>query len=319
MDKYSRIYVAGHEGLPGSAIVRKLQAQGHEDIVLGVEGEPDLLRQASVEEFFAKERPEYVFLMAEKAGGIQANRDYPADFMTDNIVIQSNVIRSSYRHGVKRLIFPGSSCMYPGDCSQPINEEYLLCGRPEPTSEAYALAKIAGVRMCSYFNRQYNTRYTAVVPSGMYGPGDSFDPVRSHVIPSLISRIQRAVDEGTDRISIWGSGRPLREFIYVDDAADACVFIMKKQIDSDLLNIGTGRETSIRQVAGLIAQAAGFTGDMVFDTSKPDGAPRKLLDSSKLHAAGWKPSTGLEEGIKMTVDWYRKTVGYRVSGQPAGT
>lgn len=317
----ARIYIAGHRGLVGSAFVRKLKAQGYNNLILRTSKELDLRRQADVESFFAREKPEYVFLAAAKVGGIHANNAYPAEFIYDNIAIQTNVVHESWRAGVKRLLFLGSSCIYPRDCPQPMKEEYLLTGPLEPTNEPYAIAKIAGIEMCWSYNRQYGTKYLAVMPTNLYGPNDNFDLETSHVLPALIRKMYEAkvVSESPalspqPSVIVWGTGTPRREFLHVDDLADACVFLMNLP-DSDflsvlsrrrslppLINIGCGEDITIRELAELVAKIVGFKGELVFDTSRPDGTPRKLLDVSKLRKLGWQPKISLREGIRQTYE-----------------
>jgi GDP-L-fucose synthase len=307
----ARIYVAGHGGLVGSALVRALDRAGYRNLILHTHAELDLTDAAAVRQFFAAERPEYVFLAAAKVGGILANRTYPADFIFQNLAIQANVIDSAYRWRAKRLLFLGSSCIYPKLCPQPIKEEYLLTGPLEPTNRPYALAKIAGIEMCWAYNRQYGTRFLAAMPTNLFGPGDRYDLHDSHVIPALLRKMHEAKVRGAAEVEIWGSGTPRREFLYSDDAADACVFLMnlpeeklKRIVPEDemplLVNIGCGEDTTIHEVADLIADVVGFKGRQVFDFSKPDGTPRKLLDISRLKALGWKPQTSLREGLKKT-------------------
>jgi GDP-L-fucose synthase len=322
MDKNAKIYVAGHRGLVGSALVRKLQSEGYRNLVLRTSKELDLKNPAAVAEFFAQEKPEYVFLAAAKVGGIVANQSYPADFIYDNLMIECNVIHQAYLTGVERLLFLGSSCIYPKLAPQPLKEEYLLTGPLEPTNDAYAVAKIAGITMCRAYNRQYGTRYLAAMPTNLYGPGDNFDLEKSHVLPALIRKFHEAKCAGTETVTIWGTGAPYREFLHVDDLADACLFLMnlaEKEFVSllatspqspapALINIGSGDEVTIRELALLVKEAVGFEGSLVFDSSKPDGTPRKLCDVSKLHALGWKHRTRLEEGIQSSYEWYRNNL-----------
>lgn len=304
MDKTNRIFVAGHRGLVGSAIVRNLHNKGYENFLLRNRQEVDLTDQHAVERFFASEKPVYVFLAAAHVGGIHANSTYPADFFYLNSMIQNNVIHSAYRHGVRKLLFLGSSCIYPKLCPQPMKEEYLLSGYLEPTNEAYALAKISGLRMCQYYNTQYGTDFISCMPTNLYGSNDSFDLENSHVLPALIRKFHRAKVNGDSSVEIWGTGSPLREFMHVDDMADACVYLMENYSGQEHVNIGTGEELSIRELALLIKRIVGYEGDLLFDPSKPDGTPRKLLDVSKLHQLGWKHSIDLERGIRSTYDWY---------------
>jgi GDP-L-fucose synthase len=318
-DKKATIFVAGHRGLVGSAIVRKLQAEGYSNLLLRTSEELDLRNQAEVTDFFDREKPEYVFLAAAKVGGIVANSSYPAEFMYDNLMIQNNVIHNAWVTGVKRLLFLGSTCIYPKLAPQPLKEEYLLTGPLEPTNDAYALAKIAGITLCRSYNRQYGTRYLAAMPTNLYGPGDNFDLEKSHVLPALIRKFHEAKLSGSGTVTIWGSGTPKREFLHVDDLADACLFLMTLPEDvfsslltlhssPALLNIGSGEEVSIRDLALLIRDVVGFGGDLSFDTTKPDGTPRKLCDVSRLHDLGWKHTLGLKDGLIGTYAWYLANV-----------
>ena len=315
MDKKAAIFVAGHRGLVGSAIVRKLHAEGYKNLLLRTSEELDLRNQSAVADFFAQEKPEYVFLAAARVGGIIANSTYPAEFIYDNLMIQSNVIHNAHVVGVKRLLFLGSTCIYPKLAPQPLKEEYLLTGPLEPTNDAYAHAKIAGISMCRAYNRQYGTRYLAAMPTNLYGPGDNFDLEKSHVLPALIRKFHEAKLSGAGTVSIWGSGNPKREFLHVDDLADACLFLMnlEENVLSSLLthdsspaliNIGSGEEVSIRELALLVKGAVGFEGELLFDATKPDGTPRKLCDVSKLHALGWKHGIGLKDGVRGVYQWY---------------
>jgi len=306
-----KIYVAGDHGLVGSALVRQLRVRGHVNLVVRAHRELDLTDQNEVREFFAQERPEHVFLAAAKVGGILANSTYPAEFISQNLLIQTNVIQEANRTGVKRLLFLGSSCIYPKHASQPIKEEYLLTGPLEPTNRAYAVAKIAGIEMCRSFNIQYGTRFLAAMPSNLYGPGDHYDLDNCHVIPALIRKMHEAKLSGADQVAIWGTGQPRREFLFSDDAANACVFLMTlsdEELDAILVNahslpivnVGCGNDVSIRRLAELVAEVVGFCGSLVFDTSKPDGTLQKVLDISVLAGMGWRPSTGLQEGLART-------------------
>ena len=304
MEKDSKIYIAGHRGLVGSALVRKLTEMGYMNLIARTHAELDLTRQRDVEDFFDKERPEYVFLAAAKVGGILANNTYPAEFIYSNIVVQSNVIHSSYLFGVKKLLFLGSSCIYPRDCPQPMKEEYLLSGYLEPTNEPYAVAKIAGIKMCQSYNRQYGTNYISVMPTNLYGPNDNFDLQNAHVLPALIRKFHEAKVADQKEVVVWGTGSPRREFLYIEDLADACVFFMNNYNSSEIINIGVGKDISIRELALMVKEIVDYNGELVFDTSKPDGTPRKLLDVSKLSSLGWKAKTSLEEGIKKTYEWY---------------
>jgi GDP-L-fucose synthase len=306
MNLDSRIYVAGHRGLVGSAIVRRLQADGATNLILRAHDELDLVDQAAVEAFFATERPEYVFLAAAKVGGIHANSNYPAEFIHDNLAIQTNVIHNAWKHGVKKLLFLGSSCIYPRDSPQPIKEEYLLTGPLEPTNEWYAVAKIAGLKMCQAYRQQYGFNAICAMPTNLYGPGDNYDAENSHVVPALIRRIHQAKVIAAPLVSIWGSGRPLREFLHVDDLADALVFLMRAYSDGDIINVGSGLEISIAELAALLSEIIGYQGELEFDSSRPDGTPRKLLDSSRLNTMGWQPRMDLKTGLRDATLWFDK-------------
>jgi GDP-L-fucose synthase len=307
MQSDSRIFVAGHRGLVGSSLVRGLQRKGFHNLLTQTRAELDLSDREAVAKYFEATQPEYVFLAAAKVGGILANDTLPADFIRDNLDIQNSVIEASYQVGVKRLLFLGSSCIYPKACPQPIREEYLLTGPLEPTNRAYALAKIAGIEMCWAYNRQYGTKYLAAMPSNLYGPGDNFDLQSSHVLPALIRKAHAAKKNGTDFV-VWGSGRPERELLYSDDLADACLYLMSaedelfntllKDDEPPLINIGAGSDVTIRQLADLVAKVVGFEGAMTFDASKPDGTPKKLMDSTRMRGLGWEPKVGLEDGIR---------------------
>jgi GDP-L-fucose synthase len=300
VNKSDKIYVAGHRGLVGSALMRRLERGGYRNIVSRPHSELDLANQAAVEAFFAREKPRHVFLAAGRVGGITANANYPARFIYDNLAIEVNVIDASHRHGVDKLLFLGSSCIYPKLAPQPMKEEYLLTGTLEPTNEPYAIAKIAGLKMCAAYNREHGTEYLCVMPTNLYGPGDNFDPETSHVLPALIRKVHEAKERDSQEIVLWGSGEPLREFLHSDDLADACIHLMERHRAADLgefVNIGAGREISIRELAMLIAEIAGYRGRLVYDSSKPDGTPRKLLDSSRLAALGWNARIALREGI----------------------
>lgn len=304
MDKGARIFVAGHRGLVGSALVRKLQAEGFRNLILRTRGELDLTDQAAVERFFAQERPEYVFLAAAKVGGILANSTYPADFIRVNLQIQVNVIDAAYRYGVKKLLFLGSSCIYPKYAPQPLREEYLLSGPLEPTNEAYAVAKIAGIKMCQAYRQQYGFNAISLMPTNLYGPGDNFDLETSHVVPALIRKFHEAKEEGRKEVVVWGSGTPRREFLHVDDLADAALFLMDHYDEGEIINVGVGEDISIRELAELVADIVGFQGEIVYDRSKPDGTPRKLLDVTRLFALGWRPKIPLREGLVATYRWF---------------
>ncbi|EGK72355.1 Putative GDP-L-fucose synthase 2 [Methyloversatilis universalis FAM5] len=316
MDKNARIYVAGHRGLVGSAIVRNLEGKGYANILKRTHAELDLTDAAAVDAFFAEHRPEYVFLAAAKVGGIVANNSYPAEFIRDNLAIQTNVIHSAWKHGVTRLMFLGSSCIYPKMAPQPMREDCLLTGPLEPTNRPYALAKIAGIEMCWSYNRQYGTKYLAVMPTNLYGPGDNYHPENSHVIPALLRKFHEAKQRGDSAVTIWGTGTPRREFLYSDDMADACVFLMNLDDDkytsllgSDesktgrfeppLVNVGVGEDVTIKELAELVGKVVGFEGELVFDTTKPDGTPRKLLDVSRLHSIGWVAHKKLNDGLNI--------------------
>lgn len=305
MNETARIYVAGHRGLVGSAIVRKLQANGYSNLVLRTSRELDLRNQASTRAFFAQEKPEYVFLAAARVGGIHANDRFPADFIADNLGIQQNVITSAYESGVTKLLFLGSSCIYPRECPQPIKEEYLLTGPLEPTNEWYAVAKIAGIKLCQAYNRQHGTRFISLMPTNLYGPNDNFDLDTSHVLPAMIRKFHEAKEQGT-RVTLWGSGTPRREFLHVDDLADACLFLMRHYDASEIVNVGTGSDLTVRELSGLIGETVGFQGEVVWDESKPDGTPRKLLDVSRIQKLGWKARTPLAEGLAETYAWFRQ-------------
>lgn len=307
MEQEAKIYVAGHLGLVGGAILRRLQKAGFQNLVLRSLEELDLREQSAVARFFAQEKPDYVFLAAARVGGIYANSTYPAQFIYDNLMVQSNIIHQAYVHGVRKLLFLGSSCIYPKFAPQPMKEEYLLDGKLEPTNEPYAVAKIAGIRMCQAYNREYGTRFISVMPTNLYGPGDNFDLQDSHVIPALVRRIHEAKMGKADEVVIWGTGSPRREFLYVDDLADACLFLMENYEDPEIINIGVGKDLTIKEVARLIAMAVGFSGRLTFDTTKPDGTPQKLLDVTRLRQLGWEARMPLEEGLRQTYAWFLKS------------
>jgi GDP-L-fucose synthase len=298
MQKTSSIFVAGHRGLVGSSLVRTLQSQGFTNILTRTHSELDLQNQAAVEEFFKNERPEYVFLGAAKVGGIYANNTYPAEFAYSNMQIQCNVVHFSHKYNVKKLCFLGSSCIYPKFAPQPMNESSLLTGPLEETNKAYALAKIGGIVMCQSYNRQYGTNYISVMPTNLFGPNDNYHPENSHVLPALIRRFHEAKVAQAPSVTIWGTGSALREFLYSDDLADACVYLMKNYDDGEIVNIGSGEEVSIKHLAFMVKEAVGYEGELKFDTSKPDGTPRKLLDCSKLHSLGWKHKISIRDGLK---------------------
>ena len=304
MEKSSKIYVAGHRGLVGSAIVRALQGRGFKNILTKTHAELDLVDQAAVRRFFESEKPDYVFLAAVKVGGIHANNTYPAEFIYINLQIQNNVIHNSYLSGVKKLCFLGSSCIYPKFAPQPMREEYLLDGKLEPTNEPYAIAKIAGIKMCQSYNRQYGTNFISVMPTNLYGPNDNYDLENSHVLAALIRKFVEAKRMNAPSVVVWGTGKPRREFLHVDDMAEACLFLMETYNDGEIVNVGTGEDISIRELAELIRSEVGFTGDVDFDGSKSDGTPRKLLDVSKIRLLGWTPLVDLQEGIRMIVKAY---------------
>ncbi|MDF2673250.1 MAG: GDP-fucose synthetase [Clostridiales bacterium] len=307
MDDYSKIYIAGHNGLVGSAIFRNLKGRGFHNLIVKSHKELDLEDQLAVREFFTKERPEYVFLAAAKVGGIQANNTIPADFIYNNLMIQNNVIKACHDFNVKKLLFLGSTCIYPKLCPQPIKEEYLLSGYLEKTNEAYAIAKIAGLEMCKFFKRQYGDNFISCMPTNLYGSNDNFDLHNSHVLPALLRKFHEAKQNHDMDVEVWGTGNPLREFMYVDDMADACVFLMDKYDDEGQVNIGTGEEITIRELAYLIKRIVGYNGNIIFNSSLPDGTLRKLTDVSKLHSLGWKHKISIEEGIILTYDWYVNT------------
>ena len=300
MNKDSKIYVAGHAGMVGSAICRRLKAENYVNICTKSHKELDLTRQSEVEDFFATEKPEYVFLAAAKGGGIIANSRHGADFMYDNMILEMNVIHSAWKNGCKKLMFLGSSCIYPRLAPQPMKEDCLLTSSLEKTNEAYALAKISGLKYCEYLNVQYGTDYISVMPTNLYGPNDNYHPEHSHVLPALIRRFHEAKVSGAKEVVCWGTGAPLREFLYVDDLADACVFLMNNYSGNETVNLGTGKELSIKQLTELVAKVVGYTGKISWDSSKPDGTPRKLLDVSKLSSLGWHYKTELEDGIRLT-------------------
>lgn len=323
MDTHAKIYVAGHRGLVGSALMRNLRAKGYANILTRTHAELDLTSQATVESFFAEENPDYVFLAAAKVGGIHANNTYPAEFIHDNLAIQTNIIHSAYKNNVKRLLFLGSSCIYPKLAPQPMREEHLLTSELEPTNRPYALAKIAGIEMCWSYNRQYKTQYLAVMPTNLYGPGDNYHPENSHVIPALIRRFHEAKLANAPKVSVWGTGTPRREFLYSEDMADACVYLMNLPDErfspllgqerndglAPLINIGVGHDLSIRELAEIVQRVVGYRGALEFDSTKPDGTPRKLMCVDRLHAMGWKAGTGMEEGLARAYQDFLATTG----------
>ena len=302
MKREAKIYVAGHKGMVGSAIVRVLKEKGYTNLVTRTHQELNLCRQQEVEDFFAEEKPEYVFLAAAKVGGIVANQEALADFMYENATLEMNVIHAAWQNGCKKLLFLGSSCIYPRMAPQPMQESCLLTSELEQTNEAYALAKIAGLKYCEYLNRQYGTDYISAMPTNLYGPNDNYHPTHSHVLPALIRRFHEAKEAGLHQVTCWGTGTPLREFLYVDDLADACVFLMNHYSGNETVNVGTGKELTIKSLTELTAKVVGYEGEILWDTSKPDGTPRKLLDVSKLEKLGWKYQTELEEGIRMAYE-----------------
>ena len=312
MEKSAKIYVAGHNGMVGSALVRALRSEGFGNLVLRAFKDLDLTDARAVDAFFAAEKPDYVFLAAAKVGGIVANRDFPADFIRDNLAIQLNVIDAARRYGVRKLLFLGSSCIYPKLAPQPMKEEHLLTGTLEPTNEPYAIAKIAGIKLCQSYNRQYGTDFIACMPTNLYGPNDNFDLTSSHVLPAMIRKFHEAKASGAASVTLWGDGSPMREFLHVDDMASACLALMEKfsptkaqnEAGDIFLNVGTGQDVTIRELAETVRRAVGFAGEVVWDASKPNGTPRKLLDVSRLRAMGWAPKTGLEEGVAGTYAWF---------------
>ncbi|MEY5068329.1 MAG: hypothetical protein RLZ47_191 [Bacteroidota bacterium] len=299
LEKNAKIFVAGHRGMVGSAILRKLEKEGYTNLITRSSKELDLRNQQVVADFFATEKPDYVFLAAAKVGGIVANNTYRADFLYENLAIQNNVIHSAYVNGVRKLMFLGSSCIYPKLAPQPLKEEYLLTGPLEPTNEPYAIAKIAGIKLCDAYRDQYGCNFISVMPTNLYGYNDNYHPENSHVLPALIRKFHEAKSKGEQTVAIWGSGSPMREFLFADDLADACYFLMETYNEPNLINIGTGEDLSIKELALLIKEVIGFEGELVFDTSKPDGTPRKLMDVSKLHSLGWKHQIELKQGIAL--------------------
>ena len=304
MNLDAKIYVAGHRGLVGSAIVRNLEDKGYKNIIYRTHKELDLTNQEAVRRFFEEEKPEYVFLAAAKVGGIHANNTYPADFIYENLMIQNNVIKAAHDFEVKKLLFLGSTCIYPKMAPQPIKEEYLLTGSLEETNEAYAVAKIAGLEMCKFFKRQYGDNFISCMPTNLYGPNDNFDLKNSHVLPALIRKFHEAKVNNSEAVEVWGTGTPLREFLYVDDMADACVFLMENYDGEQHVNIGTGEEVSIRELAETVKEVVGFDGELVFNTEMPDGTPRKLTTVDKLHGLGWKHKVSLDKGIRLAYNWF---------------
>jgi GDP-L-fucose synthase len=298
------IYVAGHRGLVGSALVRRLKREGYENLITATSRELDLREQAMVRAFFEDRRPDYVFMAAAKVGGILANDSYPGEFLYDNLLMEANVIDSAYRFGVEKLLFLGSTCIYPRLAPQPLKEEYLLTGPLEPTNEWYAVAKIAGIKLCQAYQRQYECRFISGMPTNLYGPEDNFDLETSHVLPALIRKFHEAKLKGLPSVSVWGTGTPRREFLHVDDCANACLFLMNHYEDPDIINIGMGQDISILELAQMIRSVVAFEGEIIFDRSKPDGTPRKLVDAGRIRGLGWRPRISLEEGIRQTYEWY---------------
>ena len=307
MNTNSRIYVAGSRGLVGSALVRKLKESGYQNIVERTSQELDLRDALAVSKFFQQERPEYVFLAAAKVGGIHANSTYPADFIYDNLLIETSVIHAAFEHKIKKLLFLGSSCIYPKLAPQPLKEEYLLTGELEPTNEAYAIAKIAGIKLCQAYHRQYGANFIAVMPTNLYGMNDNFDLQNSHVLPALLRKFHNATINKETSVTVWGTGQPRREFLFIDDLAEACCFLMKHYNEPDIINIGTGTDVTITELAAVIADVTSYTGSICYDLTKPDGTPVKRLDVSRINALGWTAKTGLREGIERTYDWYLRT------------
>ena len=305
LDRNGKIYVAGHRGLVGSALVRRLQQDGFTNIVTRTHTQLDLTRQGDVEQFFAREKPDYVILAAAKVGGILANNTYPADFIMENLQIICNVIDAAHKNKVKKLLFLGSSCIYPKECPQPIKEEYLLSDYLERTNEAYALAKISGIKMCTYYKRQYGDNFISVMPCNLYGPEDNFELQNSHVLPALLRKFHEAKFRGDQAVTVWGSGTPLREFLHVDDLADACLYLMDHYEGEGFFNVGSGNEVTILELARMIQKITGFQGELIMDASKPDGTMRKVVDISKLKQLGWEPQISLEEGIRATYEWFQ--------------
>ncbi|MPL68873.1 GDP-L-fucose synthase [bioreactor metagenome] len=304
MNEQAKIYVAGHRGLVGSAIIRALERKGYTNILTATRQEVDLLDQRAVADFFASEKPDYVFLAAAKVGGILANSTAPADFIYENLIIETNIIHNAWKNSVQKLLFLGSSCIYPQMAEQPIKEEYLLTGPLEPTNDAYAIAKIAGIKMCQAFNKQYGTKYISVMPTNLYGPNDNFDLTTSHVLPALIRKFHEAKINQADQVTIWGTGTPVREFLYVDDLADACIYLMNHYDNSKIVNIGTGEGISIRQLAIMMQKIIGYQGMLQFDASKPDGTPVKVNDVTYLNSLGWRAKIDLDTGIRATYEWF---------------
>lgn len=314
MNAGAKVYVAGHRGLVGSAIVRRLQAEGFRNLLTRDRGDLDLTDAGAVEDFFAEHAPEYVFLAAARVGGILANETWPVEFLRDNLSVGLNVIEAAHRHGVRKLMFLGSSCIYPKFAPQPIKEESLLTGELEPTNEPYAIAKIAGVKLCQAYRKQYGADFISVMPTNLYGPEDNFDPRTGHVLPALIRRFHEASERGEASVSVWGTGSPRREFLYVDDLADACVHLVRRYSGAEIVNIGVGEDVSIAELAELVREVVGYEGRILYDASRPDGTPRKLLDVSKLDGLGWRASTPLREGVERTYEWFTSTLAPETAG-----
>ncbi|UJF34318.1 GDP-L-fucose synthase [Paenibacillus hexagrammi] len=304
MEKGAKIYVAGHRGLVGSAILRKLQSEGYSNLVYRNSKELDLRNYGEVRQFFNEENIDYVFLAAAKVGGIVANNDYPADFIRDNLLIQTNIIEAAYQTKVEKILFLGSTCIYPKLAPQPLKEEYLLTGELEQTNEPYAIAKIAGIKMCQSYNRQYGTKYISVMPTNLYGPNDNFDLEKSHVLPAMIRKFHEAKERSLPQVEIWGTGTPKREFLHADDLADACLFLMKTYEDDEIINVGVGDDISIKELAELVQQVVGYEGELYFNTTKPDGTPRKLVDVAKINDLGWQAKITLEDGVRSAYQWF---------------
>jgi GDP-L-fucose synthase len=314
VNRESKIYVAGHRGLVGSAIVRRLEQEGYGNLLMRTREELDLKDSRAVDEFFAEQKPEYVFLAAARVGGILANATYPVEYLRDNLYIELNVIEAAHRHGAEKLLFLGSSCIYPKFAPQPMKEEHLLTGELEPTSEAYAIAKIAGIKLCQAYDREYATDFISVMPTNLYGPGDNFDLETSHVLPAMIRKFHEAKEGGEPRVTVWGTGTPRREFLYVDDLADACVYLMNNYSGSEIINVGVGKDISIAELASLVREVVGYEGEISYDNNKPDGTPRKLLDVRRLAELGWKAKVPLREGVERTYRWFVSTMAAEVRG-----